>query len=925
MKQVQLIDNFSKITISNNNSINKSISKEVAKNIDENLKNIKNMKRLFLISPKISFKNDSNQTDNILNIKPLNKKILKNFSSTTNKFYHSSLSCLSYSNVNNERKKINRDSNNINKEKIIVLKFKTKKKEENNNMRSLNAIRIQNLFKEKNVKKIKKSFSNNDLNYNKYINKKIRFSHLRNNKRKNISYISSNAISNDLINNYENIMMNQNLNVKEKKLDDNHLKKKITKDKNKLKYYSFNDIINSLTRNINIVNTSTSKELHLKLLRKIDELVKFPSISNIKSEENLENEKNNKTFLSSNNNNLTKKLEKIEKIDLEKEKYFLSENNIIKEFLEQTNSKNNSVEKIDSKKKLILNDDEEIDKNDLIEDLKFLGNTNKLNWNLISEDDKKKGEETWKKLINAKKDVGINCQINKEDFKNTIKKIPNIKTPKASIKHIVFMSEERKSNDNSRQAYTLRPRKKFEPIKFNNSSTNKVNSNLKMGTKNNLNSNNKSNNNIDQLKSNQSEKQKHILSEKKIKPRYNYIKTNYKIINKLNKNDINNNNNDNKPGNINPHKNIEDIILEYDSNLDIISEEIKSNKINSINKDEGSYNEKNEEYEEYKSDNKEILNELKFNLKINEPIFNKKIAEKIIQNNKIKEKLISENNKEQTENLEENIKIEENNKEQEEEKKDDIDNNQNDNKEKEEKEIKEKEEDTINKKQDEEDEDDLEERRRRYEKSKLLYQSEKFNRELLLKKLRMGKINPKKKRLSIYELIKESSKNKDSSNMSYLNNIKKRKYFTNIKSISDINKRKMEILLKLKHDLEYKLISGLIKSIEKFNFKEFVNKINSTTIETLDEKSVNEYIDKLEEYFNSFENDINNFENMRKNEERINAFKNKLIYNMENSEKIRENKSKIYGNVIDFNNINHINELSLYDKNNKENIKRNNT
>ena len=46
---------------------------------------------------------------------------------------------------------------------------------------------------------------------------------------------------------------------------------------------------------------------------------------------------------------------------------------------------------------------------------------------------------------------------------------------------------------------------------------------------------------------------------------------------------------------------------------------------------------------------------------------------------------------------------------------------------------------------------------------------------------------------------------------------------------------------------------------------------------------------------------------------------------MENSEKIRENKSKIYGNVIDFNNINHINELSLYDKNNKENIKRNNT
>ena len=741
MKQVQLIDNFSKISISNNNSINKTITKECAKNIDENLKNIKNIKQLFLVSPKISFKNDSNQTDNILNIKPLNKKILKKFSSTTNKFYHSSLSCLSYSNVNNERKKINRDINNINKEKIIVLKFKKKnKKIEDKNLRSLNAIRIHNLFKEKNTKKIKKSFSNNDLNYNKYISKKIRFSHLRNNKRKNISYISSNALSNDLVNNYENIMINQNLNEKEKKSDDNNLKKKITKNKNKLKYYSFNDIINGLTRNINIVNTSTSKELHLKLLRKIDELVKFPSISNIKSEENIENEKNNKTFLS--NNNINKKIEKIEKIDIEKEKYFLSENNNIKEFLDQTNTKINSIEKIDSKRKFFLNEDEEIDKSDLIEDLKFLGNSNKLNWNLISEDDKKKGEETWKKLINIKKDVGINCQLNKEDFKNTMKKIPDIKTPKASIKHIVFMSEERKSNDNLRQIYTLRPRKKFEPIKLNNSSSNRVNNNFKIGTKINFSNNNKSNNNIDKLNHNHSEKPKPILSEKKIKPRYNYIKTNYKIINKLKKNDINDNNN-NKPENINPHKNIEDLILEYDSNLDIISEEVKSNKINSINKDEGSYNEINEE--EYKSDNKEILNELKFNLKINEPIFNKKIAEKIIQNNKIKEKLISENNEEeQTENLEENIKSEKNNKEQEEEKKDDLEKNGNDNEANEEKEEK-KEEELKEKKQDDEEEDDLEERRKRYEKSKKLYLSEKFNRELLLKKLRMGNIKPKQK------------------------------------------------------------------------------------------------------------------------------------------------------------------------------------
>ena len=50
MKRIQLIDNFSKIA-SLNNSTNKTTSKEVSKNIDDNLQNIKNLKKLFLISP----------------------------------------------------------------------------------------------------------------------------------------------------------------------------------------------------------------------------------------------------------------------------------------------------------------------------------------------------------------------------------------------------------------------------------------------------------------------------------------------------------------------------------------------------------------------------------------------------------------------------------------------------------------------------------------------------------------------------------------------------------------------------------------------------------------------------------------------------------------------------------------------------------
>ena len=919
MKQVQLINNFSKITTPNT-STNNVITKEIAKNIDENLKNIKSIKKLFLINPKISQQNKSNQTDNHLNMKISNKKILKNFSSTTNKLYHSSLSCLSYSNVSNDRTKINRNLNDIKKEKIIVLQFKNKF--DQNSLGSSNAIYLHNLFKEKNEKKIKKSFSNNDLNYIKYINKKkIRFNHLRNIKRKNISYMSSNAISNDLINNYENFMITPHLNEKGKKLDDIPLKKRITKNKNKLKYYSFNDIINGLTRNINIVNTSTSKELHLKLLRKIDELVKFPSLSSIKQEENIDSDKNIKTY--SSNNKMNKK---IEKIDIEKDRYLLSDNNNnIKEFLDQTNTKINSVQKSDAKKNLFLNQEEdEIDKADLIEDLKFLGNTNKLNWNLISEDDKKRGVETWKKIINLKKDVGINCQLNKEDFQINMKKIPKIKTPKESIKHIVFMSEEKKSNDHPRKTIILKLRKRYEPIKLNNSSFIKANSTFKIGTKINFNNSNKSNNNKDKFNKILSDKIKPILSEKNIKSRYSYIKTNYKIINNLKKNEIKNNN-EIKSENIKQQKNIEDLILDRDSNLDIISEEGKSNKNNSMNKDDGSYHEINEEDEEYKTDNKEILNELKLNLKSNELLSNKNFVENIIQNYTIKEKLISEDNKEEpVENSSEKIKSEEDNKEQkEEEKKDDIENNENNNKIKEEKEK--KEEEQIEKNQNDTDEDDLEERKRRYEKSKKLYLAEKYNRELLLKKLKKEKIKPRQKKLSLYELVKELSNSKNSKDISHLNNVKKRKYFINIKSVQDINKRKMEILLRLKHDLEYKLITGIIKSVEKLNFKEFVKKINSTTIDSLDEQSLNEYLDKLEEYFSSFENDIINIEKMKRNEERINAFKQKLIDNMNYNEQIRENKSRIVGNAIDFNSINHINELSFYNNIDTENIKQANS
>ena len=106
---------------------------------------------------------------------------------------------------------------------------------------------------------------------------------------------------------------------------------------------------------------------------------------------------------------------------------------------------------------------------------------------------------------------------------------------------------------------------------------------------------------------------------------------------------------------------------------------------------------------------------------------------------------------------------------------------------------------------------------------------------------------------------------------------------------------------------------GQIKSFEKLEFNEFIKRINSTTLNSLDEKSIKEYLDQLEDYFNTFENDMNHIERMKKNEERINLFKRNLIENLNFSEKLRENTIKYYANPIDFIDVNHINELSLYD------------
>ena len=208
-----------------------------------------------------------------------------------------------------------------------------------------------------------------------------------------------------------------------------------------------------------------------------------------------------------------------------------------------------------------------------------------------------------------------------------------------------------------------------------------------------------------------------------------------------------------------------------------------------------------------------------------------------------------------------------------------------------------------------------------------IFQQDEYNQQLILKKLRGKKRKSKIIKPSIYTFLRElknkgiiSSPKKERQ----VNKPHARKYFKNVdlKNLQEINKRKIELLFKIKHDLEFKIKKGDIKSLENLEFKDLEQKIYTTKIQTFDINGINEYLDKLEGFFNAFENDINIAENRKKEEERINGFRNDLIYKMDFAEILREKKERVFGSVIDFININHINELSdLENVNKKENEK----
>ena len=944
MKKIRKVDGFSKISI-NNNSSQKSSIKEKSFNIESKVSHLKNLKKLYLISPKLSPQAKSNTTKNNLNIKLLEKKY-KNFLGTTNKFYHSSLSSLSYSRISNERKKMKSEKFDIkgNKDKIVILKLNNKNNSYNyatNHVKiiPLNKTKTENIYstnftsnnnsdnkmtyyqetsnpsinefhsaknfyKKKNKQQIKQS--DNNIDYLEFINKKYqKLNNIRKNK-KNSSHISSNAISNDFMNKYENFMTKKDYNENNKKNDDYIIKNndgnKSIKNQNKLQYYSFNDIISGLYRNINLIEPSPSIESNLKLLRDLDELIELPSIPNIQEEKDVIPDRKG-----INSYKYYKTKFKIYKNKLnETEKLSLSADINIKE-LSHPNYTKITYNKNDFKK-TALTPKENFDKNEILEDLKFLGISNRLNWNLISEEDKKKGIKTWNKLLSKKeiKSSGYTSNtgiIKKDIYKKEI--------PKSFIKNNSGIYERRTIIKKPRQPILLKPNIESEPIKFkNHNSPMKSNSIFKINKKFIF-----SDNNIDNKKDKSDKpsvkyikiprfsifknKQQNKINKQKLKSRLSYINISSKILNSFN-----------KPKKIKKRR--RSVESHSDSDLNEISEESLSIPMQNNKK-----NEKEESYDDNINENLGKLNHLTAEYKqINILSKNKNNREKnLIQdtnNNKEKrEQSIKVKNNDQEENENDNIKNELN-------KENEI--NEGDNKD----EIK-----------DEEKKEEIEENKKDKNKVKIipkenkdnqlyLFMEDKENKEILLNHLKSRKKKKKILKKSILDFLKDSKyKNNLSNNEKELlfDKPKPRKYFKNldINSIEEINKRKLELLLRMKHDLEFKIIKGYIKSFEKFEFQDFAKKIYNTNIKSFDEKGINEYLDMLEGYFSSFENDMINAERRKKDEERINGFRNDLIDKMNFAEILREKREMLYAKVIDFNFINHINELSVFDKVNEIN------
>ena len=203
----------------------------------------------------------------------------------------------------------------------------------------------------------------------------------------------------------------------------------------------------------------------------------------------------------------------------------------------------------------------------------------------------------------------------------------------------------------------------------------------------------------------------------------------------------------------------------------------------------------------------------------------------------------------------------------------------------------------------------------------------------ILKKINEHEKNIKEKEKEAKNIIETNAKNYESSNNNNSfrkkqwekkfgydpdgNNrpkFKKKKYLGNgnFLNMKEVEMKKLEVLYKIKNDLNFKIMKGYINISDYDIYDKLKNRLSKL----IDKYNIQDYITNIEDCFDEFEEEIYLVEQRRRNEQRINAFVKDLNTQIDFNSIKKNVQEKKLCNVINYESINRINVLNNIQENN---------
>ena len=142
---------------------------------------------------------------------------------------------------------------------------------------------------------------------------------------------------------------------------------------------------------------------------------------------------------------------------------------------------------------------------------------------------------------------------------------------------------------------------------------------------------------------------------------------------------------------------------------------------------------------------------------------------------------------------------------------------------------------------------------------------------------------------------------------------KKKKYLGkgNFLNIKEVEMKKLEVLYKIKNDLNFKIMKGYINVSDY----DIYDKLKDRLSKLINKYNIQEYITNIEDCFDEFQEEIFLVEQRRRNEQRINAFIKDLNTQIDFNSIKKNVQEKKLCNVINYDSINRINVLNNIQEN----------